>query len=134
MRGAGGTNGGSGRFFLGFIMVCAGFYMFFDSVQVTNSFTMGGTMYKPMKMFDLTGGMILIPLIFGIGMIFYNAKNYIGWGLIVGSLSALFFGIISKMSMKFDSMTAFDLFVILTLFIGGIGLFLSSLKESKSKF
>ncbi len=132
--GAGGTSGGVGKFIIGFIMLCVGFYLFFDSVQVQNSFTISGSMYKPFKLFDVTGGMLLIPLIFGIGMIFYNAKNYIGWGLIVGSLSALFFGIISRMSMTFDKMTAFELLVILVLLIGGLGLFLSSLKNSNSKF
>ena len=36
-----------------------------------------------------TSGMVLIPFIFGIGIIFYNARNFLGWLLAGGSLVAL---------------------------------------------
>ena len=38
MRGAGGTPGGTGPFWLGFVMMCAGFYMLLSSVSVRTSF------------------------------------------------------------------------------------------------
>jgi hypothetical protein len=27
---------------------------------------------------NITSGMVMIPLLFGIGMVFYNAKSYVG--------------------------------------------------------
>ena len=76
----------------------------------------------------------MIPFMFGVGMIFYNSRNYLGWIIAAGSLVALIFGVISSINFRMRSMSAFDLIVILVLLVGGIGLFLSSLKKLDSKF
>ena len=65
---------------------------------------------------------------FGVGMIFYNAKNWFGWGIAGASLVALIFGVIANMTLQLARMSAFDLIVILVLLVGGIGLFLRSLR------
>lgn len=132
MKGAGGTNGGTGQFFIGSIMMCVGFYMLFQAITVSSTFGMRTGLYS----FHLLGtmrtlntGMILIPFIFGIGMIFYNAKNIIGWLLTIGSLSAVIFGVIASLNIHMKTMSFFEISTILVLCFGGIGLFLSSLKE-----
>jgi len=71
----------------------------------------------------------MIPFIFGVGLIFYNAKNILGWILSIGSISALIFGVISSVRFSMRAMTSFDLIVILVLAVGGLGLFLRSLKS-----
>jgi uncharacterized protein len=126
--GAGGSKGGVGRFFIGLAMIVAGGYLFFDSIRVTHNFGFGRALFS-YGGFDLTTGMVLVPFIFGVGMIFYNAKNWLGWLLAGASLVMLAFGIIASIRFRFQSMSAFDLMVILVLFVGGIGLFLSSLRE-----
>ena len=73
--------------------------------------------------------MVLIPFMFGIGMIFYNGRNWIGWILACGALLALIFGVIANTTLQFARMSAFDLIVILVLLVGGLGLFLRSLKD-----
>ena len=133
MNGAGGTSGGIGRFFIGLIMMIAGGYLFLDAVHVTNAFTLHKTMYSFGKTFNLTGGMIFVPFIFGIGFLFYSSKSIVGWVLTVGSMTMLVFGIISNVGLRLESMTAFELITILVLLMGGIGLFLSSLKEKDVK-
>lgn len=75
----------------------------------------------------------MIPFIFGVAIIFYNTKNLIGWLLAGGALTALIFGVISSIHFSLRSMTAFDLIVILTLSMGGLGLFLRSLKAFRPK-
>jgi hypothetical protein len=77
----------------------------------------------------ITSGMILIPLIFGIGMVFYNSGSVIGWALAIGSLAALVAGVLMNLEISIRTMTLFDLLTILVLFIGGIGLFLRSLRS-----
>jgi len=129
MRGAGGTEGGLGRFFLGFVMLVAGGYLLLRSIGVSSSFHLGHGLYSVWG-FQLTGGMVLVPFIFGIGIIFYNGKNLVGWALLLGSLIMLLFGVITSIRFSFRSMSAFDLLVILVLFFGGMGLFISSLKKS----
>ncbi|MEQ1636237.1 MAG: hypothetical protein ABL903_06060 [Methylococcales bacterium] len=130
MRGAGGTNGGIGQFWLGLAMMCGGFYLLFKSILVSTSFGFGYQLYGLNlfgSLFSITSGMVMIPFIFGIGMIFYNAKNLLGWILTLGSLIALIFGVIASMHFSFITMSAFDLLVILVLAFGGLGLFLKSL-------
>jgi hypothetical protein len=126
--GAGGTKGGIGRFFIGLIMIVAGGYLFLNAIHVTNHFHLGYSMYS-FGGFRLTSGMVLLPFIFGVGMIFYNSKNIFGWGLAIASIVMLGFGIISSIQFRLRGMSAFELIVILILFVGGIGLFLSSLRN-----
>jgi len=128
MRGAGGTEGGSGTFFLGLVMMCGGFYLLFNSIVVSSHFGAGMRLYS-LGGFGVTSGMILIPLIFGVGFIFYNSSNYLGWILFIGSLIALVFGVLASVNFSFRTMSAFDVIVILVLTFGGVGLFLRSLKS-----
>jgi hypothetical protein len=82
----------------------------------------------------VTGGMIMIPFIFGIGLVFFNSKNIFGWLLTLGSITALIFGVISSVRFNLRTMTSFELIVILVLAIGGLGLFLRSLKKIDAKY
>lgn len=129
MQGAGGTSGGSGQFFLGLIMMCGGFYLLLTNVIVSSSFGLSSRMFG-IGGFGVTGGIILIPLIIGVGMIFYNARNYLGWLIAVVSFFAMVFGVISSVSLDLRTMSAFSLITILALAFGGLGLFLRSLRSA----
>ena len=130
--GAGGTKGGTGSFFLGLMMFCTGAYMFLQSIIVSSNFSLGFALYTVQSrswQVPITSGMVLIPFIFGIGMIFYNARSIIGWLLTCGSIAALIFGVISSLHIGMRTMTLFELLTILILTFGGLGLFLKSLRE-----
>ncbi len=132
MNGAGGTSGGVGQFFIGLIMMCGGFYMLLNAISVSSSFGFGNRLYGFSMMgssFGITGGMVMIPFMFGVGLVFFNSKNILGWILSLGSVTALIFGVISSIRFSFQSMTAFELMTILVLAIGGLGLFMRSLKS-----
>ncbi len=129
MRGAGGTSGGTGKFFIGLIMLCGGVYLLLSSINVHTHYGFGARLYS-IGNYGVTSGMIMIPFMFGVGMLFYNAKNPLSWLLTGGSLVALVFGVISSIQFTFQSMDAFDLIVILVLAVGGLGLLLASLKSS----
>ena len=131
-QGAGGTPGGTGPFFIGFVMMCSGFYLLLRSIDVSNSFTLGSSLYQMSMMGNtasITGGMLLVPFVFGIGMIFYNARNLVGWALAIGAVSAMIIGVLAGLRFTLQHMSLFDLLTILTLAIGGLGLFLSSLRS-----
>jgi hypothetical protein len=127
MKGAGGTSGGAGQFFLGLILMCGGFYLLLNAVVVNSTFGMGAHLFG-IGGYGVTGGMILVPLVIGIAMIFYNARNFFGWLLAVGAFGAMVFGVISSVSMNLRTMSAFELICILALAFGGLGLFLRSLR------
>ncbi|MEM1137865.1 MAG: hypothetical protein AAGI07_18665 [Bacteroidota bacterium] len=128
MQGAGGTDGGIGRFFLGLIMLIGGGYLFLNSVHVHNNFGLGYRLFSVGGM-GITSGFVLIPFIIGTGMVFFNSKNYIGWLLMIGSIIMLVFGIITSLQFTMRHMSLFELLSILILTVGGLGLFLSSLRS-----
>ena len=126
MRGAGGSSGGIGRFLIGLAMMIGGTYLFLDSIRI--GFNWHHSIYR-WGGFNFTGGMVLIPFMFGIGFIFYNKKNVLGWILAGGSLLAFIFGVVRSLRFNLAGISAFDLIVTLVLMFGGLGLFVSSLKD-----
>jgi hypothetical protein len=126
-RGAGGSDGGTGTFLIGLIMMIGGGYMLLNGIVVRPNFGFGARVFG-IGGVPITSGMVLIPFMFGVGMIFYNSKNWTGWIVAGGSMVALIFGVIANMTLQLARMSAFDLIVILVLFVGGLGLFLRSLR------
>ncbi len=127
-RGAGGNKGGLGSFLIGLVMMTGGGYLLLQAIIIRPSFGFSGRLFA-MGGVPVTTGMVLIPFMFGVGMIFYNARNWLGWILAGASVTALIFGVIANLNVQLVRMSAFDLFVILILLIGGIGLFLRSLRN-----
>jgi len=134
MNGAGGSSGGIGHFFIGVIMMCGGFYLLLNAITVSSNFGLSSRLFGFGNNVGVTGGMIMIPFIFGIGLVFFNSKNILGWLLTFGSITALIFGVISSVSFNLRTMTSFELIVILVLAVGGLGLFLRSLKKIDAKY
>ena len=134
IKGAGGTDGGISKFFIGVGMIALGLYLFLQSVHVQSGFGFGfGYRLYSIGGFGLTSGMILIPLLFGVGFVFYDAKKSLGWCLAIGSLGALIVGILASLHFRMRPMSTFDLLVIMVLAVGGAGLFLSSLKDNRGE-
>lgn len=118
-RGAGGTPGGIGEFFVGLAMAVAGAYMLTNRVMVTSYFwTIGGY-----NMF----GFSLVPLIFGIGILFFNGKSVVGWLLLAVGIVVIFAGILMNLNIYFQTTSLFGTIVMLVLLAGGIGLIFRAL-------
>ena len=112
--GAGGTPGGLVEFFIGLGMAVAGAYLLTNQVVVTSSFwTMWG---------HSTFGLTLIPLIFGIGILFFNGKSIIGWILLFVGVVIIFAAIIMNLQIYFQPTSLFNTIMMLILLAGGIGL------------
>lgn len=129
MRGAGGTPGGTGPFWLGFVMMCTGFYMLLSSVSVRSSFGFRHSLFN-VGQFGVTGGMILVPFVLGVGLIFYNSRSLPGWLLAVGSSASFIVGVISSVNFRVHNVTAFEFITMLILAFGGLGLLLRSLRAT----
>ena len=133
--GAGGTEGGFGRFFLGLIMLIGGIYLLLTNIHVGSMGGMGGFgRTLTYGSYSITSGFVLIPFIFGLGMIFYNSRNYLGWFLTFASMIMLIVGVITDIHFHFGNLNLFELIIILILGVGGAGLLLSSLRSSRSAF
>lgn len=120
-RGAGGTSGGIFEFLLGLAMAIGGGYLFLNQVTVTSNFwTLWG--YNAF-------GLTLLPLIIGIGLLFFNGRSKAGWLLTFGGAVIIVIGIIANLSVYWHSTSLFNTLVIFTLLAGGLGLVARSLKE-----
>lgn len=120
IEGAGGTSGGIGQFFLGLGMAIAGAYLLMEQVTVTS----GGWRIGGYNAF----GMSLIPLILGIGILFFNGKSAVGWLLTFAGAVIIFAGIITNLDIYFRPTSLFNTLGMLVLLAGGIGLVARSLR------
>ena len=107
-------------------MIAVG-YLLLHGIRERPQFGLGDVMYS-IGSFPVTTGLVLMPFAFGVGMIFYNSRNWIGWLLAGGSVVALVVGVIASVNFTLVRMSTFDLLVIIILLVGGIRLFLRSLK------
>jgi uncharacterized protein len=119
-RGAGGTPGGVGTFFIGLIMAAAGAYLLLNQVQVTTSFWRFGA-YGGF-------GLTLIPLLVGVGFLFYDGKSVIGWLLAVVGTSIILAGVLMNMDIYFRPTTLYNTLMMLGLLFGGLGVIARSLR------
>src|SRR5205809_358184 len=92
IRGAGGTSGGIGQFFLGLALAALGMYLFLDRVNVTTNFG---------SLFGGHFGLILLPLGLGVGLLFFSARSVFGWVLTIGSLLAVLVSILANLTFFF---------------------------------
>ena len=120
IRGAGGTPGGIGEFFLGLVMVVAGAYLITNRIVVLSGFwSLGG--YS-------TFGLSLIPLIIGIGILFFNGKSIAGWLLSFIGVVIIFTGVLLNLHIYFQATSLFSTIVMIVLLAGGIGLIFRAIK------
>lgn len=119
-RGAGGTRGGVGEFLLGLGMSVGGAYLLTQRVTVTSGYwTMWG--YNAF-------GLSLLPLLFGIGLLFFNGRSIAGWLLTFVGVVVILAGIITNLDIYFQPTSLFNTLVMLVLLAGGIGLVARSLR------
>ncbi len=120
MKGAGGTPGGIGTFLGGAAMVVAGGYLLLTQVSVTS----GGWYFYGYNAFGLS----LVPLLIGIGMLFYNGRSIPGWVLTGAGALIIVVGIIANLQIYFRTTSLFNTLIMLGLLAGGIGLVARSLR------
>ena len=119
-RGAGGTPGGIGEFLFGLALAVAGGYMLTERVTVTSGYwSMWG---------HSAFGLALLPLVIGIGLLFYDGKSVAGWLLTFAGAVIILAGVIMNLQIYFESTSLFSTIVMLVLLAGGVGLVARSLR------
>jgi hypothetical protein len=119
MRGAGGTPGGLGEFFLGLAMAIAGAYLLTNRVIVVSGYW---------SIWGYGGfGLALIPLIIGIGILFFNGKSIAGWLLLFVGVVIVIAAILMNLHIYFQPTSLFSTLVMIVLLAGGIGLIFRAL-------
>ena len=121
-RGAGGTPGGVGQFFVGLIMAGVGAYLILNQVQVTTSFWRFGQ-YGGF-------GLTLLPLLAGVAFLFYNGRSVVGWLLTSVGAAIILANVLMNMDIYFRQTTLFNTLVMLGLLFAGLGLIARSLRSA----
>ena len=120
-RGAGGTPGGLGEFLVGFAMAVSGGYLLTQQVTVTSGY------------WHLWGhsafGLSLIPLLFGVSLLFFNGRSKIGWLLLIGGAVIVLAGILMNLEIYFRGTSLFNTLLMLVLLFGGLGLIAKAIRS-----
>jgi hypothetical protein len=121
----GGTSGGLGSFLIGFAMASIGGFLLTHQVAIVGSYWSfwGGS----------TFGVTLLPMLFGIAILFWNGKSVIGWLLTAAGALFILAGIIANMHIYFQPTSLFNTMVMLILLVGGLSLIARSLRPRSSK-
>ena len=118
----GGTPGGTKTFLLGLIMLVVGGYLLFNHVQVHGGFWN----WRGIGGYGQSFGIVLIPLLLGIGILFVNGKSFIGRLLTFGGALVIIVGIIANLDIHFRQTSLWNTLTMLVLLVGGIGLIVRS--------
>ena len=117
----GGTPGGLGMFLFGLGMSIAGGYLIMNQVTVYSGYW---GWWGPN-----TFGLTLLPLVIGIGLLFFNGKSIAGWILAGGGAIIIFVGILVNLQIYFQHTSLYNLIAMLVLFAGGLGLMARALRR-----
>jgi hypothetical protein len=122
---AGGTPGGLGEFLIGFVMACVGGYLLTNQVTVVGSYWS----FYGANSFGIT----LVPMLFGVAILFWNGKSTIGWILTVGGALFILAGVIANMHIYFRPASLFETIVMLVVLVGGFSLIARSITPRDKK-
>lgn len=122
-RGAGGTEGGVGTFFFGFVMAVAGGYLLTTQVTVTSGYW---------RLWGYNAfGLSLLPFVVGIAFLFFDGKSVVGWVLTLAGAVIVFVGIIANLEIYFRATSLFNTLIMLVLLLGGIGLIARAVRPKR---
>jgi len=120
----GGTPGGLGDFLIGFIMICVGGYLLTNQVIVAGSYwNFYGTN---------TFGITLIPMLFGVGILFWSGRSVVGWLLTAGGALFILAGVLANLHIYFQPASLFHTIVMLVLVVGGLGLIARAMRPHRA--
>ena len=121
----GGTPGGLGHFLIGFAMACVGGYLLSNQVTVVGSYW---SFYGAN-----TFGITLIPMLIGVGVLFWSGRSVAGWLLTIAGALFILAGVLANMHIYFQPATLFHTLVMLVLLVGGLGLIARALQPHRPK-
>jgi hypothetical protein len=121
----GGTPGGLGSFAFGLVLTCLGGYFLANQVSVVGSYW---SFYGAN-----TFGLTLVPLLIGVGLLFWSGRSIAGWALTIAGALFILAGVLANMHIYFQPTSLFNTLVMLILFVGGLGLIARALGPHTKK-
>ena len=106
-------------------MTVLGGYLVLNQVQVTSSFNFFGLWgWSRPAGFGLT----MLPLLIGVGVLFFDGKSKLGWILTAGGLLTILAAVLMSLSIHWEPTSLFNTLLMFALFAAGVGLIARSLR------
>jgi hypothetical protein len=80
-----------------------------------------------------TLGITLLPMLIGVGVLFWNWRNLAGWLLTIAGALFILAGLIANMHIYFRPTSLFNTLVMLILFVGGLGFMARALRSCRGQ-
>jgi len=75
-------------------------------------------------------GLSLLPLLLGLGLLFFNGRSFSGWFLTGAGAVIIFVGILAHLEIYFRPTSLFNTLLMLVLLVAGLGLVARSLRAA----
>lgn len=109
-------------FFVGIIIFSVGAFMIFQNTIISTHFGLANLIG-----FDPPFGLVLLPLIIGIIILFFNEHSFLGWFLLIVGALIILLGILMGLEIRFRQTTLFTTIMMYGLTAAGIGITLKGL-------
>jgi hypothetical protein len=73
-------------------------------------------------------GLTLLPMLVGVGILFFNGRSIFGWVLTLGGIGFILLGILMNMDIYFRPTSLWNTILMLVLIAGGLGFIFRSLR------
>lgn len=111
-----------GSFFLGLILLCSGIYLIFQNTIISTGFSLSRILG-----FTPSFGFVLLPLLIGIIMLFFNTKSKLAWFFIAFGIIIILLGLLMGLRITFMPVTLYETILMFGLTAAGLGLVLRGL-------
>ena len=109
-------------FFIGIVIFCIGAFMIFQNTTKATNFGLSRLIG-----FEPPFGVVLLPLIIGIIVLFFNEESILGWLLVIVGVLIILVGILMGLQITFRRTTLFTTIIMYGLTAAGIGITLKGL-------
>ncbi len=119
-------NNGGIHLFLGIIVIGIGIFMLLQQTDVTMSFA-----NFRLGSFGLPSGLIVVPLLIGVIMMFYNSKFWLARVITILGGAIILISIIMSTTIRFRTTSMYNYIIIILFIAAGCGLILRSLFKNR---
>ena len=114
------------KFFVGLLMLGGGLFMIFQNIEVSSSWGYGGYFFR-IGGFGLPNGLIMLPIIIGIAMLFLMDRKIFGWVVLSIGIVVVLLSVMMTTHLRWRTTNAYVFIVMFGLVAAGGGLVLREL-------
>lgn len=118
------------RFFIGLVMLAGGLFMIFNNLSVSSSWGARGYIFHLGSM-GIPNGMVMLPIIVGIGMLCLMKRKIFGWIVIAVGIAIVLLSILLSTHIYWRSTSAYIFIIMFGMTAAGAGLVLRELFRNR---